>query len=293
MFYSEQSNQKFFKRVEDCIGLKYERKAKNQRRVEVILHDFVGLDLNHTPPDSPVFPKIKKFNRNRWDDPRHKKSNRSTSERREVLKTVLKYSQSKSLQVNKTLKFTVPVKPNVDPGSQGSHYCLKNQNGTRGTPSPFKIPFRPVHRVLQCSTPCSPGINNLLRMPLPANPNITSPFRSPYATYCLTSPVRSPPILKYSPVVPSLFSESPTFGEEWQISDYYFTSEDDRTEEERNYKYWCRSKYLLKILEKQSTIDGEAIFGSCIPISCDLDDISPKNGTRHKRKYRCSNPPDI
>jgi len=157
------------------------------------------------------------------------------------------------------------------------------------------------------TSPCSPEVKkrtglDRMRMPPPPSPTdiaspstIVSPFRSPSPKerFGLNSPLlrRPPTTPSYSPVVPSIFSESPLFGDEWKISDYYFNSEDssenDDKEIERNYKYWCRKDNLDKILEKQTTIDPDVIFGIPNPV-CDLETIFGRNRPNYKRSDRLS-----
>jgi len=131
--------------------------------------------------------------------------------------------------------------------------------------------------------------------PLPNNMIHSSPFRSPSTKerFSLTSPLlrRVPTTPKYSPVVPSLFSESPKFGEEWRIGEYYFNSEDssenDEKEEDRKYKYWCRRHNLVKILDKQALIDADEIFGQPYSV-CDLEQIFQKSKSNYSRSDRLS-----
>jgi len=140
-------------------------------------------------------------------------------------------------------------------------------------------------------------------MPPPASPSNTpnldigSPFRSPSPKerFSLNSPLlrRPPTTPSYSPVVASIFSNqpSPSVGSEWKISDYYFNSEDssdnDEKEEERNYKYWCRRDNLVKILEKQSLIEPDEVFG--VPNhNCDLEEIFKRSRTHYQRTDRLS-----
>jgi len=281
---------------------------------------FLGIDLNRTPPESPIL----KLNKRSCDDMDSHIAKKKTSE--ELKETSLsptiehKYSPCQKNKENGTKSKKTKANP-LSPYGGGSmrnlrsltkqkpHYFIKNQENGTITASPFKIPLTPntvkLHN-LPPSSPCSPEISHTLnqsdrmRMPPPLSPssspsNMTSPFRSPSPNerFTLDSPLlrRPPTTPKYSPVVSSFCSESPTPGKEWQIGDYYFNSEDssdnDDKEEERNYKHWCRRKNLVTILQKQSTIDADEVFGPPYK-TCDLEELFQKNRNHYKRSDRQS-----
>jgi len=176
---------------------------------------------------------------------------------------------------------------------------------------PTSVPQIPVKKCKLKKEVTSPGSPEVLkrsgqldrmRMPPPPSPTdvrtpstVISPFRSPspQERFALNSPLlrRPPTTPSYSPVVPSIFNESPSVGEEWKISDYYFNSEDssenDEKEEERKYKYWCRRDNLVQILEKQVDIDPDSIFGPPNFV-CDLDQIFNRHRPTYKRTDRLS-----
>jgi len=187
------------------------------------------------------------------------------------------------------------------------------KNGTI-TSSPFKIPvgtpkskFNRTSQTTLPQSPCSPVLSKIdqldrMRMPPPPSPsatpntnNVPSNFRSPSPKerFSLSSPLlrRPPTTPKYSPVVASIFTESPTFGNEWVISDYYFNSEDssenEDKEEDRKYKYWCRRENLVKILEKQALIDADEVFGPPVNV-CDLEHIFQRSRSNYSRTNRLS-----
>jgi hypothetical protein len=225
--------------------------------------------------------------------------------------------------LSKNLSKTKKKKSDRSLSKQKPHYFELDQRG-EVILSPFKIPKKkcaklkcptsvpqiPVKRCKlkkEITSPASPemqkkGQLDRMRMPPPASPteirtpnSIISPFRSPSPSerFGLNSPLlrRPPTTPSYSPIVPSIFSESPIFGDEWKISDYYFNSEDssenDEKEIERNYKYWCRKDNLDKILEKQVDIDPDVIFGSPNFV-CDLEQIFNRNRITYKRTDRLS-----
>jgi len=281
---------------------------------------FLGIDLNRTPPESPIL----KLNKRSCDDmDSHIAKKKKTSE--ELKETSLsptiehKYSPCQKNKENGTKSKKTKANP-LSPYGGGSmrnlrsltkqkpHYFILNRENGTITSSPFNIgiPSRHIKGLSHPLSPTSPVHikgNRLDRMRMPppsptASMNmgsLSSPFRSPAPKerFSLTSPLlrRLPSTPKFSPVVPSLFSESPTIGDEWKIGEYYFHSEDssenDDKEEERNYKYWCRRENLLKILEKQALIDADEIFGPPYNV-CDLEKIFHKSKPHYNRTDRSS-----
>jgi hypothetical protein len=320
----DENSQRIVVEIEDERSLETAAAAQHRRVEEMKELYYLGIDLNRTPPESPIFLKLNKRSCDEADT--HIAKKKKTSEEHKSLSPTINrvYSPQSKNKENAMKSTTKKIKVNpLSPYNGGNmknirstltkqkpHYFIKNQENGTITASPFKLPLSSstvkLHN-LPPSCPCSPEISHILnrssdrmRMPPPPSPsstpsNLPSPFRSPSPNerFTLDSPLlrRPPTTPKYSPVVNSLFTESPTTGKEWQISDYYFNSEDssenDEKEEERNYKYWCKRKNLEKILEKQATIDADEVFGPPYT-TCDLEELFQKTRSHYKRSDRQS-----